>query len=199
MDGGIFYSGTVRSRDVSSTNPSGIFSYVASDGMANLMMFSFRLNSDPGLICSAYEARNNRRWSLRPDESFVPNPNVTYVEVWLGNSFLGCFTFFDTDRPQTIQVHTTLLPSAYGMASRIGDELIEWLGGQDKYDTLQTMCLPTNRPIFRLILSVGFKLVGQVQAEWDGHLELFDKYEIPIPKRSEQMNKLEQTGGIGCQ
>jgi RimJ/RimL family protein N-acetyltransferase len=161
-------------------------------------MYDFRLNTDSELVRSAYESPNNRKWTLRPDEEFCPNPFVTYIEVWFGDTYMGCFTFHDTERVDTVQIHTTLLPCAFGQASAIGDELIWWLSGQDTYRILRTIADPSNRPIMRLIRSVGFEQVGQEKIIYNNSSQWFDRFELSIPMRSEQMSST-QNGGAECQ
>lgn len=148
-------------------------------------MYDFILGVAPFLrIQQAYESPNNAKYAISGDK-FEPNPDYTYVEVWRGDTYMGCFSFCQTERPDTICVHTTLLPISYGSASKIGIELINWLAGQDTYKILRTLGDPENRPIIRLIRSVGFVNVGPSDQTMriSGQVHQFDIFELPITRR----------------
>lgn len=104
-------------------------------------------------IRAAYESPNNAPWTV----GYELDPETVYVEVYEGLEYQGCFSFSRTDDPETVGIHTTLLPIAYGHAVEIGLELVRWLGQTTPFRTLRTLGSYRNPLIIRLLREVGFR------------------------------------------
>jgi RimJ/RimL family protein N-acetyltransferase len=144
-------------------------------------MYNFSFCSDPYLVIQATTAPNNFKWCYPPDFSApeIPglNDNLTYIECYKEGLFLGCFIIEDMT-----EIHTALLPIAWGETVNIGIELMDWVRENTNISTLITLCSTQNRLVTQLTKRVGFRLVGRSEKtqEIDGIVHVFDIYGINL-------------------
>jgi RimJ/RimL family protein N-acetyltransferase len=63
--------------------------------------------------------------SAPPASSYKPNPDLFYLLARFNDVLLGCWVFLQME--DAWEVHTCLLPNAYGRAKIAGRKMLDWL------------------------------------------------------------------------
>jgi RimJ/RimL family protein N-acetyltransferase len=148
-------------------------------------MYSFNLTRNANLVFEAYSSENNKKWCFHQEfdlsNGITLNKECLFVEVRFDGKYLGCFTLSPVNE-STFEIHTTLLPVAYGSAIKIGSELISWIKGNLQIEKLKTLCSTQNTLICRLATKNGFIKTVKSDKTWniDGVVHVFDEYELKL-------------------
>lgn len=111
-----------------------------------------------------------------PVESFEPgiHPNIHYVlAVSDEDNILGCFVF-EEHSPVVWEVHTCLLPEAWGSSERICRMVAEWVFSRTEVNRIVTQVPAHNRLAYRLAKRAGMTEYGRNPASFKKHGVLED-------------------------
>lgn len=117
--------------------------------------------TDIDFIYRCVTSPNN--WRAAMDDG-APDPALFFValkpdELWLRSDDDGVF-LLTTHNSIMLEVHTILLPSAYGRAEEIAKQLLDWVFSNTKAERIITTVPRFNSLALRLSRKVGFKEFG---------------------------------------
>lgn len=95
---------------------------------------------------------------------YQPDPALDYVKVLRGEDLLGLFALLKM--PEAWEVHTCLLPLAWGAAVEIGRAFLAWLWENTDCPRLASVAPLGNRLAIRLARLCGMEQTGIASAAW---------------------------------
>lgn len=117
----------------------------------------------------------------REDFAVMPSPDVWYMGAFEHDLFMGVFAFF----PQNSvcwEVHTCLLPHAWGSSVAIARDMAAWVFSNTPCMRIITSVPDLNRLALRLAESVGFKRYGVNERSWLKDKQLRDQIVLGLSK-----------------
>lgn len=133
----------------------------------------FSRTADVALIQKTMTHPRLYKWLCRevPANEFIPPGRMMYVAVHEGLEYLGLFAF-DPKEIGTSEIHTALLPNAWGRALGIYRQGIEWVWKHTGITRIVGRIRESNRLALRVARRAGLKVFNVVPSDGEPIIEL---------------------------
>ena len=115
------------------------------------------------------------------DFEVKPNPVITYLLVFSGDTLFGMFAFYPQNSV-TWQVHTCLLENAFGWSAEIGKQAMQWIWDNTICLRITTRVPSFNKLAIRLSESVGMIRCGRDEKSFLKRGKLHDEVLLGISR-----------------
>jgi RimJ/RimL family protein N-acetyltransferase len=132
---------------------------------------TFAATSDTALIKATITHPRLYKWLCRavPAELFEPPTDSLYVTVHDGAEYLGLFVLQPYYDAYTWEIHTALLPNAWGRSLPIYREGIAWTWANTGRDRIIGRIRETNPLAIRLAKRAGLRQIGRQEIAGESH------------------------------
>ena len=114
-----------------------------------------------------------------------PGEHVWFILVWDEAELLGLF-LFHSQNTATWEVHTCLLPKAWGKRARkAAEEMLKWVWEETDWQRIVTNVPDNNRLALSYALKVGMTEYGLNPKSWLKNGELLDQHLLGISRPTE--------------
>ena len=150
-------------------------------------MYQFKRLNDYELIRETLTHPRIYKWlvddgcPVREDFKLVKSKHIWYIGVYENETYLGLWMFYPHNSI-CWEVHTCLLPIAWGKSTEMGKEMVTWLFNNTPCQRIITNVPTFNKLALILAINVGFKEFGRNVKSFIRNGILYDQIVLGMSK-----------------